>query len=165
MTKITTKEILKYVKNIVFALGCSFILCSLSDILLKKMGVADFEMFSPSVDKDLFYGCVFAPMGEEFIFRWLPITLVVIVFGQKDFDKWKWHFAGILSIIFAVTLHYGYFSIYIQGVTGFFINYVYYKNRKYMYLSGIITHSAWNFSLGYVLPVMSHHSQLPNPFG
>ena len=155
MKKLTKSELLKYGENIVFALGCAFILTSFFSIVMQRLDVAVFQLVSTSegkFDKSFIYACVFAPIFEEIIFRWIPITFLMLMMGKK-FENVKWHIAALLAIVFGAA-HYGYFSIYIQGVFGFFVTYVYYNNRKYMYLSGVIMHMAWNFTLYYTLPTM-----------
>ncbi len=165
MTKLTKTELLDYGQNIIFALGCTFVLTSLFAIIMQKLSIETFYLVPNEVgklNKDIIYPCIFAPICEEFIFRWLPITAMIIIAG-KSFEKWKWHYAAFLSIIFGA-VHYGYFSIFIQGIFGFFVVYCYYNNKKYMYLSGVIMHMVWNFTLYYVLPTLVNFPR-PNLFG
>jgi len=151
----------KDIRNIAFVCGAAFFVCSIFALILGKLGIAKFWMYSSEADNplQLTYGCVFAPIFEELIFRWLPIIWVMaIVNNAETFKRWRWYFAGIISIVFGVA-HFGYFSIFIQGVSGFGFCYLYFKNR-YGWLSAVVAHSMWNFALTYILPSTGYH---PSP--
>lgn len=154
---IDKKKLFKYTRNIVFVLGAVFLTNGLFAVVMSKLGMAYFQMFPDTSEgsKDLLAGCVFAPITEEFIFRWMPITIAIIILGDERFKKIRWYFAGLISIAFAA-VHYGYYSLFIQGCGGFFLSYLYYKNKGWGYASGVVAHSAWNFSLVWVLPTLSH---------
>jgi membrane protease YdiL (CAAX protease family) len=162
--KTRKRWIFKDIKNILFVLGGTFVICSIFTLVMRNLGVASFWMFYKDVDdtKTLLYACVFAPIFEEVIFRWLPITLFALAINNRtNYKKLYWYVAAIISIVFAVA-HYGYFSIFIQGILGMGLCYLYYKNR-YGYISAVICHALWNISLGYVLPLVGNFSP-PNPF-
>lgn len=142
----------KDARNIIFVLGASFFVKSLFMILFNYLRIDNFILFVRQTDEEWQYSCIIAPLIEEFLFRWLPITFFILAFGKK-FDSLKWYLAALLSIAFGLA-HGGYFRIFINGVGGFFYCYLYFKNR-YRYVSGVIAHSAWNFTLGFILPWVS----------
>ena len=141
----------KDVRNILFAYGSTFVLCSLFTLVLSKMGITKFSMIETYGTSTPVYDCIFAPIVEEFIFRWIWIAAMIHLLGKR-FKNVMWPFAAFLSIVFGVA-HFGYFSIFIQGVMGMGLCYLYYKNR-YGYLSAVVCHSLWNLMLGVILPAI-----------
>jgi len=154
----------KDTKNILFVLGGAFVVCSIFTLIMRKLGIAYFWMFTKDVGntKTLLYTCVFAPICEEMIFRWPWLAMVTTAIKDKKvYHKLYWYIAALLSIVFGAA-HYGYFSIFIQGILGMGLCYLYYKNR-FGYISAVVCHALWNLSLGYVLPLVGNFSP-PNPF-
>ena len=145
------------VLGLCFFLNCFFI------IAMKKFGIGEMWLFNKTVDSDLPYSCIFAPITEEFIFRWLPLGLLMRMFSKNPqiFEKTKWHWAALLSILFAFNHQYHYWAIYMQGIGGFFLCYLYFNNR-YGYASAVICHSLWNLSLGYILPTVGYFNDSSN---
>ena len=141
----------KDLRNIFFAYGVTFVLCSFFTLMLMKMDVTKFQMIQTFGTSTPVYECIFAPIVEEFLFRWIWIAAAIYFLGKR-FKKIMWPFAAFLSIVFGVA-HFGYFSIFIQGVLGMGLCYLYYKNR-YGYLSAVICHSLWNLMLGVILPAI-----------
>lgn len=146
-------------KNILFAFGGIFFVVCFFTIILNASGVTHFDMYSKDGETNfshLWYPYIFAPIFEELGFRWIPFMALMAIVNkdQKTFDRVKWYWAFIWAAGFGY-LHYGYFSVFIQGVLGFGIWYVYYKNR-YSYVSGVILHFLWNFTLGTLLPITGY---------
>lgn len=142
----------KDIRNIFFVIGVSYILCSLFCLALMKMDVTRFYMVQDAVTTTPVYDFVFAPISEEFLFRWLPITFMIRLMKGR-FENVQWLFACLVSIVFGVA-HYGYFSIYIQGIFGLGACYLYYKNR-YGFLSAVLCHAIWNIQIGLILPMIN----------
>lgn len=141
-------------KNILFAFGTIFFVIAFFTIVINATNLTRFTMFFKDGSDGMkwWYAYLFAPIVEEFGFRWIPMMalLAVVNRDQKKFDRVKWYYAFFWAAIFGY-MHYGYFSFFIQGVLGFGLWYVYLKNR-FSYISGVILHFLWNFTLGYILP-------------
>ena len=138
------------VTNVLSAWGMGFLLAAISVAIFNNvvpgfyMHIFAEKMVSLSF---LLYVCVVAPIGEEFVFRYIPLTLL----RKTDlFEDNKWIFVTILAIVFGYS-HGGYFNIFIQGIPGFFFGWVYIKNGM-SYPSAVITHSLYNFVLSVVFP-------------
>jgi membrane protease YdiL (CAAX protease family) len=155
-------ELFLGIKNIIFAFGSTLLIVMLTTWFMKRFELADFQLFSKEDNKTWFYSIIGAPMCEEFIFRLVPISAAIIVIGQARFDKIKWHYAFFLALIFGF-FHHGYANVYIQGVGGFFLAYLYFKN-KLGYLSAVVAHALWNLSVGFIIPYFISQPP-PNPFG
>lgn len=142
------------IKNILFAFAGIFFCIATFTIIINATDLTKFELFKEhGNDFKWWYAYIFAPIVEEFGFRWIPMLalLALVNRDQKKFDRVKWYYAFIWSVIFGY-MHYGYFSIFVQGFLGFGLWYVYFRNR-YSYVSGVILHFLWNFTLGTLLQI------------
>jgi membrane protease YdiL (CAAX protease family) len=99
--------------------------------------------------KTIIAGLTIAPLGEELIFRKIPLSLVE---GTELFEKKKWYIVALIGVVFG-WIHGGYYNVWIQGVAGFFIGWVYIKNGM-SYWSSVITHFLYNFMIYIVFPVI-----------
>lgn len=152
----------KDVRNVIAVCGAQFLTCCLFIAITRVLGVGgNHFLFKKGADsfREFLYECIFAPCVEEFLFRWLPITFFAVILSSKVFGKWKWFIAAFTSIFFGVC-HSGYWSIFFQGLGGFFFCYLYFKNR-FGYISGVVAHFLWNFSLGFVLPSVGRFEDAP----
>lgn len=86
----------------------------------------------------LFFSCLMAPLGEEYLYRHFPIQATL-----KLKPELLNHTIIFSAIIFGLAHGHGWWSVIWQGATGLGITYVYIKNG-YSYWSAVITHSAWN---------------------
>lgn len=147
--------ILKDAQTIFFALGAVFFICAINSILFNSLELARFKIGSTQVASTrlIIYACAVAPLLEEFLFRYMPVRFMKKLVTAKKFEETKWELAIVSAIFFGCLLHYGYWSIWIQGVLGFFCSYVYYKTR-FSYVSAVITHGLWNCSLYVILPLV-----------
>jgi hypothetical protein len=107
-----------------------------------------YESIEPSPRHEFFYTIIFAPIWEELAFRYAPIT-----FAKNLGEKY------LLPTIVAVSCLFGWGhynnpeSVLLQGVLGFILSCVYIKNG-YSYLSSFVLHVLWNFSVGYMFPII-----------
>ncbi len=148
----------KDTRNILFVFALAFFSISLMMTIIRVFKIDNPYLFDKVMSDHFWYTCVFAPLAEDFMFRWTPFTMFAIAcsyFSPVLFDKIKWFLAIISSMVFGAYLHGGYWSIYYQGIGGLCICYVYFKNR-YGYVSGVIVHSLWNFTLGFILPYLGY---------
>jgi membrane protease YdiL (CAAX protease family) len=83
--------------------------------------------------------CIIAPLTEEGIFRWAPLTLL------KPHPHLMWPVIVIVSALFGY-LHGGFSNIIIQGVFGVVFSWVY-INNGYSYWSSVVLHSLWNITV------------------
>src|SRR5690242_17821823 len=111
----------KDIKNILFAFAAIFFLCSAFTVIINSTGLEKFEVYAKDGASPFkwWYMYIFAPIVEEFGYRWIPIMgLFAVLNGdQKRFDKAKWYMAVIISAAFGYW-HGDYFNIFIQGVLG-----------------------------------------------
>lgn len=88
-----------------------------------------------------FYVCIFAPLWEEALYRYAPITIA------KNLGK-----QYILPVIVASSLIFGWQhyqnpeSVLLQGGVGFVLCYTYIK-AGYSYFSSVLVHSFYNLSM------------------
>lgn len=93
---------------------------------------------SPSPYYLFLTACIVAPLWEELVFRYAPITLV------KKFGRGAILSAvAISSFVFALGHTRSPHPILIEGVSGFFLSCVYIKN-DYSYWSSVTVHFMWN---------------------
>jgi membrane protease YdiL (CAAX protease family) len=85
-----------------------------------------------------FMACVWAPIWEEVVFRWAPITIAK---GMNE--KLLWPVIIISSAIFGWGHGEGPYSLLIQGMGGIMLSFLYIKNN-YSLWSSIVLHSMWN---------------------
>lgn len=84
-----------------------------------------------------FFSCIMAPLWEEAVFRYGPITLI-----KSVSPKLVPVVVLVSSIIFGLGHGYGIASILLQGMMGLVFACVYLKNGSIWY--AILLHSAWN---------------------
>ena len=97
-----------------------------------------------SVGLQLFMTLVFAPVVEEAMFRFLPLT----VFGQ-DPEK---RLAAIIVIcgVFFGLAHGHPLKVFIQGFFGMMLGFLYVRNKNSMltgYLSCVVVHFMYNYTV------------------
>lgn len=85
------------------------------------------------------YGCILAPFGEELIFRVAP---VMILARLKLIKKVGLEVMFAISLIFGF-MHGGNWNIFVQGVVGMGLSYLYLKHRSYLMI--VFVHFLWNF--------------------
>lgn len=150
-------------ENIIFAFGAATLL----DIFL-VLGMKYYRLIPhwvvlfgrPDADAPSWvYPCIGAPLAEELLFRVLPIELVrqpLKYYKRLDiFDKFKYYYIGISAALFGCLLHWGYWSIWMQGVDGFLFGYVYLKN-KWGYPSSVLLHGLMNAVACYLVPTVQN---------
>jgi membrane protease YdiL (CAAX protease family) len=93
-----------------------------------------------------FWVCIFAPLWEELAFRYAPITIAK-GFGTQYIPP----VVVISSVLFGWGHGHGPYSLFIQGIGGLILSYLYIKNN-YSYWSSVTLHFLINFSLGYIFP-------------
>ena len=90
---------------------------------------------------NLFYTYTFAPLWEEAVYRYAPITIAKQL--GKEF---------ILPVVVGVSLMFGWGhgehpdTVLIQGGVGLLLSYAYIKNG-YSYISSVLVHSIYNISI------------------
>lgn len=95
-----------------------------------------------------FLACVFAPLWEEAVFRFFPLSIA------KGIDsKYTWPIVVVSSIIFGLA-HGSILNILIQGFGGFLLAGVYIKNG-WSYKSSVAYHFTWNLMVAFVLPFLT----------
>ena len=86
------------------------------------------------------WGCVFAPVIEDVIFRWTPINLMESLKWSKDSILYG---VIITSALFGWYHAMDYYHIIIQGVVGVILSWLYIKNKSL--LMNILFHTVYNF--------------------
>lgn len=119
-------------------------------IFLSRMDLRDdidYHKYVPFYD--FFFACIFAPLWEELVYRYAAISILKKL-GQEFIVP------GVIisSAIFGWGHHYGPISLLIQGVGGLIFSYTYIKNN-YSYWSSVLLHFLWNFSVGYLIPILA----------
>jgi membrane protease YdiL (CAAX protease family) len=95
--------------------------------------------------------CIIAPLWEELYYRKLPLTL------GKYLDK-QFNAGGELLMVAAIfsSIEFGFahdggiFSLFMQGVLGMVLCWVYIQN-KYSYWSSVAVHAMWNTTVMFLL--------------
>lgn len=91
-----------------------------------------------SVAYIIFYTCIFAPIWEEAVFRYAPITIAKVI-GEKAVIP----VIVISSCVFGWIHHYNPESVLLQGGIGFILSYVYLRTNSYA--SIVAVHALYNF--------------------
>jgi len=96
-----------------------------------------------------FLVCIIAPIWEEAVYRYLPISLCKLSSKSEEI---------IFPVVIALScyfgfIHYGAASIAVQGVTGFVLFTVFIRNGS-SYWSAVVLHSLINTSLMFLLPYL-----------
>lgn len=127
--------------NIATAFGCLVVYTMLLNSFMGFLYNAQF--FSPPGKYFVYFmSLVWAPLVEEAIFRWAPLTL------QKSYNIPLWPVIVLSSSLFG-WLHGGPHNLLIQGVYGVVFALVYVKNG-HCYWSSVSLHFLWNFHLIFV---------------
>jgi membrane protease YdiL (CAAX protease family) len=100
----------------------------------------------PKLFFELVSGCVIAPLWEELAYRFGPIQLGKAL-GQNAIIP----IVAMASMAFGWGHGYGQYGILVQGVMGILFSIVYIKNG-FHYLSSVILHALWNFSVMFFIP-------------
>ncbi len=93
----------------------------------------------------LFMKLIFAPVMEEAAFRYFPLTLA----KNMEYGQIRAIIFVVGGIVFGV-LHGHALNIFIQGVVGVFLGYLYLKNHRsdlMSYLSCVAVHMLYNFTV------------------
>jgi len=141
--------------NIAIAAGLSiFIVAITVSILTQLVPYFDTKLAVKNIPlNQIIRGLTIAPLGEELIFRLIPISLFSVLLKNTElFKETKWYIVAIIAAIFGY-IHGGFYNIYIQGVAGFFFGWVYIKNGM-SYWSAVATHFLYNFMIYIVFPVI-----------
>lgn len=92
----------------------------------------------------LVFACVIAPLWEEAVYRYAPITL------SNDLGiKNSLPIIILSSYLFGIAHGYVIYSIMIQGVMGLTASIIYEANGN-SYLSSVAFHSGWNLLVGFI---------------
>lgn len=92
---------------------------------------------------EFFENIVFAPIWEEFVFRWAPITIILTIFDTFTAKKLLWPVIVISSYIFGWGHDgNGIENLLLQGVGGLFLSVLYIRTNKIEY--NILFHTIWN---------------------
>lgn len=123
--------------NISAAFGFMIIWTMLITTFLSYAQSAQFGFNPPPTPLYLFVtACLIAPITEELVFRWSPLTVV------KRYPVLTWPVIVISSWVFG-WMHGGPTHVLIQGVFGVVFSVVYIRNG-YCYWSSVFTHFLWN---------------------
>jgi len=94
---------------------------------------------------EFFFACIWAPLWEEALFRYFPIT-----YAKQMGEKF------ILPIVIASSCIFGWQhghiqqGVLVQGVMGLILSYVYIENG-FSYVSSVLTHMFYNIIVTYFL--------------
>lgn len=144
------QSILSKLANIIVALGVSmFIIILISFIFKVVFPDYLFPEFSKTIPpiQHLLHSCVFAPIFEEFVWRFIPIEMLK---KTKFFEDSKYYIIGLIAVMFGMA-HGSFINVLVQGVAGFFFGWVYIKNNM-SYTSSAITHSFYNLTVLVLIP-------------
>jgi len=97
-------------------------------------------------------GITAAPLLEELIFRFIPISLALKFDWFKSDEKAQILLVALIACAFGY-MHGGTYNIAIQGVAGFAFGWVYIKNGM-SYWSSVAAHAFYNFLIYFVFPVI-----------
>lgn len=91
----------------------------------------------------LIFACLITPLWEEAVYRYAPLEL-----GRGLGVQNKLPIIVLSCFFFAISHGQGYMFLMIHGVLGAVFSWVYLKSG---YASAVITHSCWNFIVGFNL--------------
>lgn len=134
------QSLLEKTKNILMGYGFLIVWTFVVSQIYKVVFPAPDYHSTPDL-VDYLQACFFAPFVEEFAFRKVPLDLI----KKPDYASYATFLILASSLLFG-WLHFGVWSLPIQGVAGLVFAYLYLKNN-FSYLSSVILHSMWNFSL------------------
>lgn len=89
----------------------------------------------------IFYACIFAPIWEEALYRYGPITI-----AKNMGREYILPVVIMSSIIFGWQHYQNPESVLLQGMLGLFFSFTYIK-AGYSYLSSVIVHSLYNLTI------------------
>jgi membrane protease YdiL (CAAX protease family) len=148
------------VSNVLAAYAFSILWLGVFYLVLTKVGLAAhieklnlyLVVFNEQVKKlvpnsrlYILHVCVLAPLIEELIFRETPLRRTLNTYWTEQRK------VVVTSTIFALSVIFGYLhgsvlNIFLQGVGGLVLSWVYLANNR-SYLSAVITHSLYNTTL------------------
>lgn len=138
-------------RTILYAFAVLLVLTCISGFLTKfyvpQVGL--FGYAPQTLGQQLVYGCIFAPLWEEAVWRYAPIEILRKLTKFRDI---KWPFIVGSGLLFGYW-HYGPISVPIQGIAGMVLAWVYIEN-KFSYLSSVLVHSLWNFMIMAGMPFL-----------
>lgn len=134
------------IKNVVFAFFIMLVwVFSITAFLQFLLDPSTQFSYAPPAKFVFFFSCIWAPIWEEWAFRWVPVTIARAFNPQMMFPV-----VLLSSLIFGWGHGYGPTSLLIQGVMGFVLACVYLKNGNLIY--SILLHSMWNSFCFFILP-------------
>jgi membrane protease YdiL (CAAX protease family) len=139
--------------NILVAVGLSLLIIIINSSILNtlipgydmKLGLKTIPWYQ------ILRGLTVAPIFEELVFRFIPLTLLK---DTQLFKEKSMYFVAILAILFGA-IHGGFYNILIQGVAGFAFGWVYVKNGM-SYWSAVSAHFLYNFMIYIIFPVVTN---------
>lgn len=134
----------KKIKNIIFGYVLCLVWILIVDYFFSQIGY--FPVEEESEQSDSFYYivfmlCIWAPLWEEALYRYGPITIAKSIGNQYVMPV-----VIMSSCIFGWGHGESHDGVLIQGVLGFIFSIVYIKNN-YSYLSSVFLHSWYNLTL------------------
>ncbi len=99
----------------------------------------------------LFFGVIWAPLWEEAVFRYAPLTI-----AKALGDAFLKPIIVITLVLFAFGHGLGPWSILIQGIGSLALFWVYLKNG-YSYWSSVAVHFLWNLSCYVLIPLFHQY--------
>lgn len=121
-----------------------FIIVSYFYSLIGEYGAEEEPGESGSFYYLVFISCIWAPIWEEAMYRYGPITVAKLLGNQYIMP-----FVIMSSCIFGWGHGESHDGVFIQGVLGLIFSMVYIKNN-FSYISSVIVHSIYNCSLLFV---------------
>jgi len=146
-------DLFKPSKNRFYDLCIFLLLYTLWDVLISYFYYSFLQGFKLTYTPveitrvELFENIIFAPIWEEFVYRWAPITFVLTFFirgrGPSISNKSLWPVIIISSYIFGWGHEgNGIENLLLQGVGGIFMSILYIRTNNIKY--SILFHMIWN---------------------
>lgn len=127
------------IRNIIIAFILLFVWINVVYHLLDKIKTSPtFIFLSPSIWYNAFTCCILAPLWEELVYRYGPITI-----ARNAGKQYILPTIVIVSAIFGMQHYDSPHPILFQGVMGFIFSLLYIKNN-YSYWSSVTLHCMWN---------------------
>ncbi len=118
------------------------------NVLMRETGMDIAHLTAQSLGGALFAACIVAPFLEEAVFRWFFVMRAGRNAEGRPID-WSWLivFSGVA---FGFLHTFNYSGVFLQGVIGFMLALLWYRNHpgsKTSYFSCVAAHAAYNFSV------------------
>jgi membrane protease YdiL (CAAX protease family) len=134
----------KKIKNIIFGYVLSLIwilFISYLYIILGHQEIVEESTLTDSFYYFIFIACVWAPLWEEALYRYGPITIAKNIGNQYVIP-----IVIMSSCLFGWAHGESHEGVLVQGVLGLILSMVYIRNN-YSYLSSVILHSLYNLTV------------------